>query len=352
MAPPRSVRDEALTLRRTGLPDIELFHARESVYLGQYPTQGRFQVSPNAQILAFTTPQQNTLTVVRRDGTVAQFASVVADRFRISPDNKWLYVGRNFDGRFGMSRIDLRTLKIESHERLDNAIWIEFCAEGLMVLEFKYDQSGTKRVMSLVPWQGSSQFMTQLDGYPTRFACAKAGTAMTYFERGQVWSIAQRGELPVQWKDLGYSIENAEMSPDGRSLVVLTQQDAHVFQDGKLAATLGMPRAHTIWFSQDGSEFVVANANKVHWQRGEKVAVFGEEGQAPIKTARFVPKSPWLMIARGRDIIRWNPAQNDAETIASADDGQEMLAADVFAGGVAIWTGTPWAIEKHGQSVL
>lgn len=350
MAPPRRVRDEALTLRRTGLPDIELFRARESIYLGQYPTQGRFQVSPNAQFLAFTIPRQDTLTIVRRDGTVAQFASIVAERFRISPDSKWLYVGRNFNGQFGMSRIDLRTLRIESHEPLQNTIWIEFCTDGLMVLEYKYESSGTKCNLSLVPWQGAPQLIAQLDGYPKRFACAKAGHGVAYFEKGKVFSISQRGAKPSLLADLGHAIENAEISPDGRSLVVLTTKDAHVFQDGKLVASLGMPKAHTVWFSQDGNEFLVANENKIHWQRGDKRAVFGEEGQAPIKTARFTPMSPWIMIARGVEAIRWNPEKSDAETIASVED--EMLAADVFAGGVAIWTGSPWQLQKPGEAPL
>jgi len=352
MAPPRRVRDEALTLRRTGSPDIELFRAKESVYLGQYPTQGRFQVASNAQFLAYTIPRKNTLTVVRRDGRVAQFASVVEDRFRISPDSKWLFVGRSYDGRFGISRIDLNTMQIASNEPFHSAIWLEFCADGLLVLEFVYEASGTKCKLSLMPWQGESQVVANIDGYPRRFACAKAGSTIAYFDQGKVWSIAKQGAEPTLLADLGYAVENAEMSPDGRSLIVLTQKDAYVFQDGKLERTLGIPNAHTIWFSQDGSQFLVANESKVHWQRGEKTAVLEAEKAAPIRTARFAPMSPWIMVARGSEAIRWNPAGNDAEVIASAEDGQEMLAADVFAGGVAIWTGSPWQIQKHGELVL
>lgn len=352
MAPPRRVRDEALTLRRTGLPDIELFRAKESIYLGQYPTQGRFQVSPNAQILAYTAPRSDTLTIVRRDGTVAQFASSVGERFRISPDSKWLYVGRTFDGRFGVSRIDLRTLQITSHEHFQNAIWLEFCAEGLVVLEYKYDSSKNNRNLLLMPWQGEVSVVATMDEYPKRFACAKAGTAIAYFNNSKVFSIAQRGATPTLLADLGYEVENAEMSPDGRSLVVLTAKDAHVFQDGKLVASLGMPKAHTVWFSHDGSAFVVANENKIYWQRGEKTAVIDEVGQAPIKTARFAPMSPWVMIARGTEAIRWNPERNDAENISSAEGSEEVLGADVFAGGVAIWSGSPWQLQKHGEAYL
>jgi dipeptidyl aminopeptidase/acylaminoacyl peptidase len=352
MAPPRRVRDEALTLRRTGSPDIELFRAKESIYLGQYPTQGRFQVASNAQFLAYTIPRKNTLTVVRRDGRVAQFASVVEDRFRISPDNKWLFVGRSYDGRFGISRIDLNSVQITSHEHFHSAIWLEFCADGLMVLEYVYESSGTKCKLSLMPWRGEAQVVANIDGYPRRFACAKAGSAFAYFEQGKVWSVAKPGAAPVLLADLAYTVENAEMSPDGRSLVVLTYKDAHVFQDGKLVQTLGIPNAHTVWFSPDGSQFLVANESKVHWQRGEKTVRLDADKASPIRTARFAPMSPWIMVARGSDVIRWNPEGNDAEVIASADDGQEMLAADVFAGGVAIWTGSPWQIQKVGEIVL
>jgi hypothetical protein len=352
MALPRRVRDERLTLRRTGFPDIELFHAQESVYLNSFPTQGRFQVSPNAHFLAYSVPRSNALTVVRRDGTVAQFANFVNDRFRFSPDNKWLYVARDYDMKFGISRIDLASVKITSHEHLKNAVWLDFCADGLVVIEIVWESSQTIRRLSLMPWQGQPRVLAEVNDQVTRFAAAKAGSAIAYFDKGKVWAISNPGATPVLWGDLGAEVTNAEMSPDGRSLLVLTDKNAHLLQDGKLVASLGIPHAHTVWFSQDGNQFVVANETKIRWQRGEKSAVIEAEPKSPIRTARFAPMSPWVMIARGADAVRWNPEQGDAETIASADDGQEMLAADVFAGGLAIWTGSPWEIRKDGEPVL
>lgn len=347
MAPPRRVRDEALMLLRTGLPDIELFRASESIYLHQYPTQGRFQVAPNAQAVAFTTPGSHTLSIVRRDGTMISLEGVYQDQLRISPDGHYLCVARYYDSAFGVSRIDLRTLQHVSRAPLQNAPWMEFCADGLVVLQYKFTGSANERSLLLVPWNDAPRSLGPVDGEVTRFSCAKAGTNIAYFSRGQVWSIANAGAEPVRLADLGYEVVNAEMSPDGRSLVVVTLKDAHLFQDGKLVASLGIPAAHTVWFSRDGKQFVVANAHKAHWQRGEKTATLSADEKAPIRTARFAPMSPWIMVARGADAVRWNPDQDEAEVIVSADEGHEMLGVDVFGGGVVIWTGSTWQIEDR-----
>lgn len=352
MAPPRRVRDEALTLRRTGLPDIELFRAREAIYLHQYPTQGRFQVAPNAQAIAFTTPGKNELTLVRHDGTMMSFNGVYQDQFRISPDSQTLTVARYFDNAFGMSRIDLRSKEHVSRDALRNAVWSEFCADGLVVLENNYVPGSVETSLVLLPWKGERSEIARIDSNANRFACAKAGRSVAYFPRGAIWSIAEPGAKPALVAEMGMDIKNAEMSPDGRSLIVLTARDAYLFEDGKLASTLGMPNAHTVWFSRDGSQFVVATAHEAHWQRGNTVVKLkADDEKSPIRTARFAPMSPWIMVARGAEAIRWNPAQNESEAIAFADEGQEMLGVDVFGGGVLIWTGSTWQLEDPRKRI-
>jgi hypothetical protein len=345
MAPPRRVRDEVLALRRTGLPDIELFRSRESLYLSEYPTQGRFQVSPNAQAIAFTTPGQNTLSILRRDGTLRSFTGIHNDQFRFSPDGQTLSVAR-YDGyAFGVTRVDLRTMLEVFRAPLNSVVWSEFCADGLLVLEYKYTPTGRENSLVLVSWNGEPQRFALVDDNVKRFACAKAGTSIAYFSRGHVWTIAKPGAEPIPLANLGDDIVNAEMSPDGRALIVLTAQDAYRFEDGKLVETLGIAGAHTVWFSHDGNQFVVANAQMAHWQRGTKTAKLTAEANSSIRTARFAPKSPWIMVARGQDAVRWNPDQDEAETIASVDGEQEMLGVDVFDRGVVLWTGTTWKIE-------
>jgi hypothetical protein len=351
MAPPRRVRDEVLALRRPGLPDIELFRARESIYSDQYPTQGRFQVSPNAQVIAFTMPGQNTLSLARRDGTLTSFDGVHHDQFRISPDSQSLSVARYYGGTYGMSRIDLRTMQHASYAEIPQNImsWSEYCAEGLVVLGFSYVKTGRQNSLELMPGNEQPRTLTLLDMNVRRFACAKAGTSIAYFAGGKVWSIPKAGAEPVLLADLDEEIVNAEMAPDGRSLVVVTNKDAYVFEDGKLAVSLGIPQAHTVWFSRDGSQFVVANAHMAHWQRGTKTAKLTADEKSPIRSARFAPLSPWVMVARGQDAVRWNPDQDEAETIASVDADQEMLGVDVFAGGVVLWTGTIWQVEVRSK---
>ncbi len=347
MAPPRRVRDEVLSLRRTGLPDIELFRARESIYLSQYPTQGRFQVSSNANAIAFTTPAQNTLSILRRDGKLITFEGVHNDQFRISPDGQTLSMAQYYAGTFGVTRIDLRTNREIARAPLQSVIWSEFCADGLVVLEYNFNPHDRGISLRLLPWNDAPRLLARVDGDVKRFACAKAGTRIAYFSRGQLWSIANAGDEPVRLRDLGEDIVNAEMAPDGQSFIVVTKKDAFLFEQGKLVASLGIPQAHTVWFSPDGSQFVVANAHMAHWQRGAKTAKLTADDKSPIRTARFAPRSPWIMVARGQDAIRWNPDQDEAETIASVDGQQEVLGVDVFGGGVVLWTGSTWQIEDH-----
>ncbi|HRI72475.1 MAG TPA: hypothetical protein PK156_49910 [Polyangium sp.] len=351
MAPPRRVRGETLTLRRTGLSDIELFQARESIYLGQYPTQGRFQVAPNAQAVAFTTPGGDSLNIVRRDGRMGSFSGIHRDQFRFSLDGHTLYAARYYNGSFGISRIDTRTLEEVSRFNVANAVWMEACPEGLIVLEYKFAAGVTESMLTLFTSNDEPRVLARPNGHPTRFSCAKAAKNVVYFLGSHIWSIAHPGAEPIQIADVGYDVQNAEMSPDGRKLVVVTVKDTHLFEDGKLVASLGLSGAHTVWFSRDGSQFVVANQQKAHWQSGEKTAELLADEKSPIRTARFAPMSPWVMVARGQDAVRWNPSQSDSETIASAEENQEMLGVDVFAGGVVIWTGTTWELEKRFRSL-
>lgn len=347
MAPPRRVRDEALTLHRTGLRDIELFRARESIYLYQYPTQGRFQVAPNARAIAFTIPGADTLTVVRHDGTMAEFKNPVHDLFRFLPDGRALLVLQHWEGSLVVSRIDVASLQPVSRMPISGAPWMEVCADGIVVPNNQYQAGAFDCNIMLLPWNGEPRVVAHVDGPVHRVVCAKAGQTMAYFLKSHVWMVPSLGAEPVHLADVGADVTNAEMSPDGRLLLVLTAKDAFLFENGKLVKTLGMAHAHTVWFSHDGREFVVANEQKAVWQRGEKTAVLEAKEKAPIRTARFAPMSPWLMVARGAEAIRWNADQNDAETIVVADEGQEMLGVDVFGGGVLIWTGSTWEIEKR-----
>ena len=199
----------------------------------------------------------------------------------------------------------------------------------------------------MLNWNDEPRLLARVDDSVRRFACAKAGTSIAYFSRGQVWLIPNAGADPVRVADLVDDIVNAEMAPDGQSFIVVTKKDAFLFEEGKLVQAIGVPQAHTVWFSHDGTQFVVANAHMAHWQHGSKTAKLIADNMTPLRTARFAPMSPWIMVARGQDAIRWNPEQDEAETIASAGDEREMLGVDVFGGGVVLWTGSTWQLEDH-----
>src|SRR5262249_10321823 len=127
-------------------------HSQESSYGDWLPTQRRFQVSPDARVLAYSERVSNTLHVLRRDGASRVLGGFENEELRFSPDGQMLAFARWNDGKRRVERFDLQSLASEAWAEIPNVLWIEFCAEGLVVLHPGNEPSD--RFLTLLPWQG------------------------------------------------------------------------------------------------------------------------------------------------------------------------------------------------------
>jgi len=344
MAPPRRVRDESLIVRRPGKPDVELFRSRETSYGEFFPTQRRFQVSPDARTLAFTKTQERELHVLRRDGASLVLTNDKNGELRFSPDSKVLAVVCWVDGKRLVQRIDLRRLEVSTWSDIENVIWMEYCAEGLVVLH-RDAKDSSDRALTLLPWSGEPRTFYKTSFLLSRFVVAKQGTRVVAFVGNDVVSIDSIDALgadPVVVGRTRILVENAEMSPDGKTVVCATGFEAYRIDDQGPLTELPDRDLHTIWFSRDGSSFVRANAAGITWTAGEEVRTLSAGENETIRATRFLPSSPGVLVTRSREVVRWSPERDETDVLASAEENQEMLGADIWSGGLVLWMGTPW----------
>src|SRR6516162_9771351 len=110
MAPPRRVRDESLVLRKEGVPDREIAKGNVTYWAEAMPSQRRFQVSPDARVLAYVSPDEGRLHVLRRDGAEVVTDGTRDQELRCSPDGSMLAVVRDIGNGRRIDRIDLRRM--------------------------------------------------------------------------------------------------------------------------------------------------------------------------------------------------------------------------------------------------
>jgi len=348
MAPPRRVRDENLSLRpRDGSPERNLLSSREITYYGEFfPTQRRYQVSPDARALAYADPHRSTLHVLRRDGSTIALPGVENEEIRFSPDGKQLALVRWHERQKRVERIDLRTMASEPWAPIRNVLWMEYCAEGLILLHIDETDSST-RLLTLVPFEGEPRTITRGTFLLSRFVAAKAGTRVVYVAGNDVFSIdARSGEEPTLLGRTRILVTNAEMSPDGKKAVLLTGDETYVVEDDAMRVADFERAPHTIWFSRDGASFVWANQARVIWKSGDATRTFEAGEGDEIRAVRFLQRSPGLLVTRRRTVERWNPERDEHDILAEPQEGHEFLGADIFDGGLVLWSGAPWIYEN------
>jgi hypothetical protein len=342
------VRDESLVLRRTSSPDREIIRQRDERWVDSLPSQRRFQVSPDARFLAYTRPDAQALELLRRDGRSASIAHVGEQDLRFSPDGKVLAAGRWVQGLPLITRVDLQSFEVNTWAELRNPSWIEFCADGLVVLHS--DERAGDSCLTLLPWDGAPQRLVQVPWGMSRFTTAKAGTRIIYFHRGDIYTLERAGAVPEKIGHVeGGIVQNAEMSPDGRTVAFTPGSGLYLIEGAGPVALHGSAEeeVHSIWFSRDGAALAWASRERAVWRKdGEEHTLAA--GGAPIVAMRFLQASPGLIVTRGREVLRWSPERGEIETMTTLDDnGRELIGADVFDGGIVLWTATPW--ENAGR---
>jgi hypothetical protein len=341
MAPLRRERDEQVVLRRGRAPERVLAQGSVHGYWHEerfLPSQRRFQVSPDARVLAYTSPSDGYLHLLRRDGAEAHFGDLHGRDLRFSPDGGTLAFVRP-TGR--IERVDLRRLEAHLWAELQNPEWIEFCADGLVVL---HDAPSAGHALSLVPWGGAPRLLARTEWRIARFVAAKTGSRVVFFTHaGDAWSIDAPGEEPRRIAgERSFHVTNAEMSTDGRTVAFASSSGLFVIE-GDGAPELRSPDGfvHSVWFSRDGA-LAWASPNAAAWSKDGAQQKLGP-GEGHIVAMRFLQASPGLVITRGREVVQWSPERDEAQVLLSLEEGdRELLGADLFDGGVALWVGSQW----------
>src|SRR5262249_5879390 len=150
------------------------------------PSQRRFQVSPDARALAYVSPGDGRLHVLRRDGAEVVTDGARDQELRCSPDGSFLAVARDVGRGRRIDRVDLRRMAQSPWAELPNVYWMELCAEGAVVSH--WSRSGTD-ALTLVPWEGQLRTLAETQGSIMRFSAAAAGSRVVYLLNGQTWSM-------------------------------------------------------------------------------------------------------------------------------------------------------------------
>lgn len=346
--PLRRVRDETLVLRSTRSPNVAdrvLVQRRGSLPANLYdlwervPSQRRFQVSPDARVLAYTQPDARTLHLLRRDGAQAVFDGVSGGDLRFSPDGSVLAVVREVEGLTQIDRVDLRRFSLTPWCSLKSPRWIEFCAAGLVVA---HEGAKAESAISLVPWEGPPALLVEVATWVDRVAAAKAGTRVVYQARGELFSIDGPGASPERIADALNGRANIEMSPDGRQVAIATDGGLLFLEGNGPPKLLGSPKSvHSVWFSRGGAELAWAGADIAVWMRGaERRELWPVTSEGSIAALRFLAGSPGLIISRGREVVIWNPDREEEIVVTKQEDAKfDLLGADLFGGGIVMWLG-------------
>ncbi len=70
--------------------------------------------------------------------------------------------------------------------------------------------------------------------------------------------------------------------------------------------------------------------------------------EGPIAALRVLRGGPGLIVSRGHEVVLWIPERAEEAVLARHEgDDRELLGADVCGGGVVMWLGTPYAVEKR-----
>ncbi len=343
MAPRRRVRRESLVVRGRNEGDKTLFETTTHDFFDTVPTQRLYQVNSDARALAYSGRSDGSLQLLRRDGKETRIEGAGNQDFRFAPDGSWLALGRRVEGGWRMERIDVKSFESRVLGAIEEPIWIEFCNDGLIVLH--NEASSGKRALSLLPWEREPRRLAEV-GWSARFSAAKRGSRIAFFQSNEIFELYPARPEPRSIAKLDAWIQNAEMSPDGRSLALANDQGLWILE-GEAEARLvpSSQDTHSVWFSPDGSALAWASPERAEWQKGTLHRVLNA-GSGSIEAMRFVQGAMGLCVVRGNELLLWFPEEDRVEHLYRVEDDRRLIGADLFAGGMVLWLATPWKEDE------
>ena len=262
---------------------------------------------------------------------------------RFSADSRWLAtvtaIGPDEDVRADVTVVDVTGHRRRSLGQVDRPMWLEWVRDGVVVLHV--DAASGQQALTYLPLAGRPRLLVTGHDLVPRFTAAARGTRVMYFIDTDVFTMDVTGGEPERAGTLPDTAPNVEMSPDGSQAALATStrlyrwteaRGLEVLQDGE--------EIHTVWYSPGGHELAYASrsAAVVLTDGGKR-----HELRAPgndLAGLRFRRGGDGLVVVRGDRVLLWRPAASELRTLAVGPPGQTVRAADVFAGGTALWTTT------------
>jgi len=300
-------------------------------------TQRLFLASPGGSYLAWA-DSKGALHLRDRKGRERVIAGVGGRDARFSADERHLATSRQ-DGT--ATGFDILVVDTASGDRrvlgsVGRPEWIEWVKDGVVVSSV---ESADKVAITYLPLEGKP--VQVASGAPadlaTRFTTARLGFRAMYFFQKKAFVVDVQAE-EADAREVGEltgGVDNVEMAPDGSEAAMVVGGAVYRWKDGGELVQVGTDAAHTIWYSADGS--------KLAWAGFEKAVVFEGDSKHELTTGSYDLNAmrfhgDQLVVSMGSQAILWNPETGARKVLGQSGKGQTVQAADIYQGGVVLWT--------------
>lgn len=302
-------------------------------------TQRIFLASPNGGYLAWGDPKSGGIRVRDRRGRQRTIERAFGHDYRFSADDRYLATVRAVSGGNGTRSevvvLDLTTGEEKLVGEVGLALWLEWVKDGVAV---SHDE-GDKRVITYLPLAGKPVQVasgTKAD-LESRFTTARRGHRAMYFfqKRAYVVDVEAAEADAREVGELQGLVSNTEMAPDGSEAALVVGGAVYRWKEGGQLVQVGMEAAHTVWYSADGATLA--------WASLEKAVVMSGETKHELTTTNYDLhamrfRGDELVVSMGTRALLWNPKTGARNVIGRSAKGHTVQAADVYQGGVVLWT--------------
>jgi len=318
---------------------------------GVIRSQWIFKTSPDGSHLAYLTPASGQLHLRDQGGNERTIEGVKSNDWRFSPDGTRV---ATILGEGYLRSIVVLDLAHGIARELGKAVIpdrVEWTKQGVVVRELReLDPRGWnhRHRLTYYPLAGPSRTLLERRGIHG-YATAADGSRVIFFDVARdgwadVSQISVDGagnRAPTRLGRLK-DVLDAELSLAGRRAAIVTATGMHVVEGGRLRLVSREKNVTTLWFSGDGGRVLFSSPRMVTLLEGTRTRTFKADGQ-PVESARFLRGGPEVLIATRRSVLRWNPDLDEQHTVATARDGETILAADLLADEVVVLTQKPAA---------
>jgi hypothetical protein len=326
----RSVRTEQILLVKAE-GGVEKLASTDQVP-AVVPSQRRFLVRSDGAYLGYEASRHELRIRDAGGREISVPGRTNSGDFRFTPDGKAVVCATE-------QRTKLEIVELASGARrtmanyLARITWLECSRDGVVMIDAP--DYGQGQSIVFVPWSGKKRTLARADWF-TRVVAGGGSTKLVYFQGKHAFALdsSETRGRPVRFASLDGEIKNAEMSRDGERLLAATKHGAwQLAIDGSRERLVDTRGIHTVWFSADGKESLVASGKRVIWRRA--TGTLTRELRA-VAGARFARTRRGVVIAHGKQASLWKP-DDTLEPLATHE--RPLFGADEFAGGIVIWTG-------------